>query len=88
MFADLERYFVENEPEVSFSEIFNDVCDVVAKTFIGVDEVFVEPFNRKPEHRNNSFEVFGVDILLDSKLKCWLIEVIRVLTLSVMWVLQ
>ena len=74
-FSDLKNYFEQHEKGANFDNIFSDICDIAAKTLIGADDVFVEPFNRKPAHRNNSFEVFGFDILIDSNYKTWLIEV-------------
>lgn len=51
------------------------MCDTAAKTLIGVDDRFVDPVNRHPKHRNNSFELFGFDFMVDEKFKVWLVEV-------------
>lgn len=74
-FADLERYYKDNIPQKNFTEIFDEICDIATKTLIGVDDLFVETFNRNPEHRNNCFELFGFDFMIDENFKSWLIEV-------------
>lgn len=73
-FIDIRQYMKENGED--FDDIFSQICENVAKTLIGVDGKFVDPANRMPDHRNNSFELFGFDFLVDAKKKVWIIEVI------------
>lgn len=74
-FVDL-KHFLEGEGlNGTFEDIYEQICDIAAKTLIGADDVFVDALNRKPKHRNNSFELFGFDILVDTDFKCWLLEV-------------
>lgn len=72
-FPDIANYF--KEQGVEFTSIFDRICDLVAKTLLAVDDKFADSLNSIPCHRNNAFELFGFDILLDSELHPWLIEV-------------
>jgi len=55
--------------------VFSRIKDVVIKTLISVEPHVVNAMSRNTKHRNVCFEVYGFDIMLDSKLKPWLIEV-------------
>ena len=55
--------------------MFSRIKDVVIKTLISVEPHVVNAMSRNTKHRNVCFEVYGFDIMLDSKLKPWLIEV-------------
>ena len=56
-------------------KVYNNICDLIARAFIGVDAQFTDMVNRLENHRQNCFEVFGCDILIDSDLKPWQLEV-------------
>jgi tubulin polyglutamylase TTLL4 len=45
------------------------------KTLISVEPHIYNTTSRCTKHRNICFELYGFDILLDSKLKPWLLEV-------------
>ena len=51
------------------------IKDVIIKTLQSVEPHIVSTCQRCTKHRNVCFELFGFDILLDSKLKPWLLEV-------------
>jgi tubulin polyglutamylase TTLL4 len=51
------------------------IRDVIIKSLISVEPHIYNTMSRHTKHKNICFELFGFDILLDSKLKPWLLEV-------------
>ena len=49
--------------------------DIVVKTILGVENVLLDMSRGNISNRYQCFELFGFDILLDSDLKPWLLEV-------------
>jgi len=60
---------------IDFTKTKERIKDVIIKTLISVEPNIVNTQSRSTKHRNVCFEVYGFDILLDSKLKPWLLEV-------------
>jgi hypothetical protein len=57
------------------SAIFKKIEDIVIKTIISAEPILNNAFEMFVPYRNNCFELLGFDILIDSLLNPWLLEV-------------
>lgn len=55
--------------------LFARIEDLVIKTILSIEGIVFSATTNQVSFRHNCFELFGFDILLDSKLKPWLLEV-------------
>ena len=60
---------------INGDELFEKVHDLIIKVCISVESHVLHSINRLSDHRNNCFELFGFDVLIDANLKPWLMEV-------------
>jgi len=58
-----------------WEKIDSEIKDVIIKTIISVEPQIVHQMNINTKHKNVCFELYGFDVLLDSKLKPWILEV-------------
>jgi len=69
----LWRHF--DEEGIDHTEIWEKIKDLMIKTVISAENSMATLFSQNLGSRYSCYELFGFDILLDSKLKPWLIEV-------------
>jgi len=51
------------------------IFDVILKSFLLGEHAIFQAAKKVCLHKSNCFEVFGYDILIDSQLKPWLVEI-------------
>jgi tubulin polyglutamylase TTLL4 len=59
---------------ISYEEVFKDVKTLCIKTLMAVEPQITTAM-RATKHRAQCFEVYGFDVLIDAKLRPWLLEV-------------
>ena len=59
---------------IDFNDLFEKIKEVLIKTLIAVEPHIVSNMNQT-KYRNACFELYGFDIIIDEKLKPWLLEV-------------
>jgi hypothetical protein len=60
--------------------VWERIYDSVIKSLISIENHVFQTLKKiqnvnNPNHRSNSFDIFGFDILLDSDIKPWVLEV-------------
>jgi hypothetical protein len=69
----LRSYF--KEKGVNFEPTWDKIKDIVVKTLITITDETIKHVKKLTKNKNNLFELYGFDILLDSDLTPWLLEV-------------
>jgi tubulin polyglutamylase TTLL4 len=60
---------------IDVEDLFSKIEDVIIKTCIAAEPNMMDIHSKAAEHRTNCFELYGFDVLIDSKLKPWILEV-------------
>ena len=55
--------------------LWSRIFDVIIKSLVSGEHYVLAALKKNGTHRSNCFEIFGYDILIDSDLKPWLMEV-------------
>jgi len=69
------KTYIEENYNIEFSKIWNDINDLIIKTFISINQIEIERENFFKFKSNNLFQLYGFDVIIDDKMKPWLLEV-------------
>jgi hypothetical protein len=68
----LSKYLESNGVDMNL--LWSRIYDIIIKSILWVDNHIYTAIKKIPGFKNNCFEVFGFDILLDSNLRPWILE--------------
>ena len=60
---------------IDYSLIQRQIDDIAIKTILSAENSINQATQSYVPYQNNCFQIFGFDVLIDSDLKVWLIEV-------------
>ncbi len=60
---------------IDMNLLWSRISDVILKTLLSGEHIVQQAMKKNGTHRTNCFEIFGFDVLIDSDLKPWLLEV-------------
>src|SRR5688572_16292122 len=60
---------------IDYNGVFSKIKDLLIKTILSVEHIIFNNMSRSTKNRQLCFELYGFDVILDSDLKPWLLEV-------------
>jgi Tubulin-tyrosine ligase family len=60
---------------LDWQQILQEIKAIVLKTLISVEPTIMLNVQKNPTTRNNCFELYGFDVMIDQNLKPWVLEV-------------
>jgi hypothetical protein len=79
----LKKYMEAEVGVEKHEKLWSEIHDLIVKTMISVEGLIRQRMEERSAHKNSCFELYGFDVMFDTNLKPWLIEVNTMPSLSV-----